>query len=252
MAKRVGAKTGLHSFQTSGCLKALFGRNPSRLDAILINTAGGLTGGDRIDLTLDTGEGTCVSATTQAAERAYRAKDGWANVSTQLSVGAGSTLFWVPQELILFQGAALKRKLHCDLAPTARALIVEPVIFGRALMGETLTNAAFHDRIEIDRAGVPLYRDAIRFDGDVHHHLSQSATGAGAGAMASLIYIAPDAEVMCADVRTHLPTTGGATLLQPDVMALRLLADDSMALRTALLPILDRLTHTTLPASWRL
>lgn len=130
--------------------------------------------------------------------------------------------------------------------------MVEPVIFGRAAMGETLTQAAFRDRIEVNRAGRPLYRDGVALGGNLARRLAAPATGSGMGAMASLLYVAPDAGAHLAPVRAALPDTGGASLLGPDVLALRLLATDGHALRRALLPVLDRLTGHTLPVSWRL
>jgi len=251
-AKRRGDASVIDGLRTSGCLKLLFPPKPDRCESILINTAGGLTGGDRLDLSVTAGPGAHLAITTQAAERAYRAQSGRARVSSDLAVGAGGTMFWLPQELILFEGAALERRLTCDLAPDARLLLVEPVVFGRALMGETLRDVAFRDRIEIRRGGRPLYRDQIRFDGDVARHLARPAIADGAGAIASLIFVAPDAEALLPAVRALLPATGGASLLHPDVLVLRLLAEDSFALRQSLLPVLDLISQDRLPASWRL
>jgi urease accessory protein len=152
--------------------------------------------------------------------------------------------------LILFEGAALRRSLKIELATEARLLMVEPVVFGRAAMGEVLRDVSFHDRIEIYRNGLPLYMDALRLDGDLVAQMARLAKGAGA--MASLVFVAPQAEAHLSAVRAMLPETGGASLLQPDLLALRLVAEDGFELRRALLPILDRLSGDTLPTSWRL
>lgn len=233
-------------------MKLLFARNPARLDAVAVNTSGGLTGGDRLRLKVTAGPDTQVSVTTQAAERAYRASAGTANVETELHVEADAQLLWLPQELILFDGAALSRRLHCDLAQGARFLMVEPVVFGRSAMGETIKDLTFRDQIEIDRAGRPLYRDTTTLQGDMVAHLQRRGVAQGAGAMASLLYVAPDAEAQRDWITQALPTRGGASLLAPDVLALRMLAADGFELRKSLLPILDHLTENTLPASWRL
>lgn len=50
------------------------------LEAILINTAGGLTGGDRIAWSIDVGAGASAMVTTQACEKVYRAGSGRAEV----------------------------------------------------------------------------------------------------------------------------------------------------------------------------
>lgn len=243
---------GIADLRMSGCSKLLFARNPDRVDAISINTSGGLTGGDRLSLTVRAEPAAQICVTTQAAERAYRASEGVARSVNTLEAATNSTLFWLPQELILFDGASLDRELRCELAESARFLMVEPVVFGRKLMGEQIRALHFHDRVAINRAGKPLYRDASRFDGDMTNHLVGRAVAQGAGAYASLLYVAPDAEACHAWVCDHLPPLGGAALLGKDVLVLRLLATDSFELRRSLLPLLDHLTNDTLPASWRL
>ena len=250
--KRRDGHSVIDTVRTSGAAKLLFPRATDRLDALLVNTAGGLTGGDRIDLDIGVGRDATLALTTQAAERAYRATAGTARVATRATVAAGARLLWLPQELILYDRAALTRSLRIDLAPSARLLLVEPVIFGRTAMGETVHEGAFHDRIEIARDGTPLYLDALRLDGAVAARLARPALGRGAGAMASVVLVDPGAAGHLDAVRAGLPATGGATLLAPDLLAIRLVAGDGYALRRVLLPVLDRLTMDTLPAAWRL
>ncbi|MEM6588305.1 MAG: urease accessory protein UreD [Pseudomonadota bacterium] len=242
----------LSDLRMSGCLKVLFSRGAPRLDAIVINSAGGLTSGDRLSVEIGLEEGASASVTTQAAERAYRAAEGVARVKTRLQVSDGAQMLWLPQELILFDGAKLERSLQCDLAIGARLLLVEPVVFGRAKMGEALRDIWFSDRISVDRAGVPLYRDATRLIGNMEDVLAGSAVARGAGAMASVVYAAPDAGGQYAAILKGLPETAGASLLRDDLMVLRMLATDGFALRQALLPVLDRLTDNSMPTSWRL
>lgn len=252
-AKRRGADSVIDGLRQSGSCKALFPRGRGMLQAIAINTAGGVTGGDRLMLEAEVGAGAALGLTTQAAERAYRSRDGaFGRVTNKVGVAAGGCLHWLPQELILYDGCALDRRLTVDLAPDARLLMVEPVIFGRVAMGERLSQGAFRDRIVVRRAGRPLYCDAMHLSGDIGAHLALSPIGNGAGAMASLLLVAPEAEARLAAVRSYLPESGGASLLAPDVLALRLLCPDSHLLRRHLLPILDLLSNDTLPVSWRL
>ena len=243
----------LDTLRQSGAFKALFPRPEHGLQAILINTSGGVTGGDRFHVTAHIGTDTHTTLTTQAAERAYRASPGeTGHMRSRLTVAENTTLHWLPQELILYNGCALDRRLEIDLAPTARLLMAEPVLFGRTAMGETLTDASFRDRIRITRAGQPLYLDGVSLTGDLAARLARASSGNGAAAMVSLLYVAPDAEAHLAPLRALLPPTGGASLLAPDMLTLRLVAPDGHALRTHLLPALDRLSGGALPTSWRL
>ncbi|TIT97926.1 MAG: urease accessory protein UreD, partial [Mesorhizobium sp.] len=66
------------------------------LEAVLINTAGGLTGGDRLGWEIEVGEGASASITTQACEKIYRAASDRAETKVSLTVGAGGSIAWLP------------------------------------------------------------------------------------------------------------------------------------------------------------
>jgi len=242
----------LDRLRQSGSLKCLFPRRRgTALEGVLVNTAGGITGGDAFQVEAQVGPESALTLTTQAAERAYRAQPGeTGHLRTRISVATGAQLNWLPQETILFQNCALSRQLEIDLAPGASALVVEPLIFGRTAMGETVTEGRFVDRITLRRNARPLYLDAMRFDGDMQAQLDRPYVAAGARAIASLIYVAPDAQSHLTPLRTMLPDRAGASLIGDDLLVLRLLAGDGHDLRQSLLPILNRLTGDTLPRCW--
>ncbi|MCW8842750.1 MAG: urease accessory protein UreD, partial [Rhodobacteraceae bacterium] len=226
----------LDQFRQSGSLKCLFPRLPHQgMEAVLINTAGGVTGGDRFSLTAAAKPDTHLTLTTQACERVYRAQSGQVGtMRSHLRVGPRAQLDWLPQETLLFQGCALDRRLTIDLASEARLLMVEPLVFGRTAMGEVVTQGELTDRIDIRREGGALYLDALRLTGNIAAHMARPFTGNGAGALASVVYVAPNAEAQLDPVRALLPATGGASLIRPDLLVLRLLAEDSFALRQSL------------------
>ena len=89
-------------------------------EAILINTGGGLAGGDRFTFTITAEENARLTVTSQAAERVYRSLGPAADVEVRLAAHAGATLMWLPQETILFDGAALTRRITADLAEDAQ------------------------------------------------------------------------------------------------------------------------------------
>lgn len=133
-------------------------------EAVFLNTSGGLTGGDSLHYDMTLGAGVRAVATTQTAERAYRAGDGTAHVDVTAQVGDGGWLDWLPQETILFDGAALARKTVVHLGRDAGCLLVESVILGRAAMGETVKTLALTDRREIWREGKLLMMEPLRLD----------------------------------------------------------------------------------------
>lgn len=247
-------RTQIVDLRQSGATKLVFPRQlRADMEVVLVNTAGGITGGDRYELEFAVGDAAALTLTTQAAERAYRAqRNETGRVVTRLHVGAGSRLHWLPQELILFDRAALDRKLRIDMEVGAQLVMVEPVVFGRAAMGETLREVQFNDRIRIMRAGRPLYLDAMQLRGDTAAHLARRAIAGGAGAVASVVVVRSDAQALLGPVRDTLPETAGASMIADDVLVIRYLASDSYDLRCHLLPVLDQLTAHTLPTSWRL
>lgn len=244
--------TALENLRQSGSLRCLFPRTDSKtLEAVLVNTAGGITGGDRFQVSAQVATGTSLTLTTQTCERAYRAQpDQSGRLQSTLHVEQGSHLNWLPQETILFKDSNLQRSLNLTLEVGASALLVEPMVFGRQAMGEELTNMRLQDRIDIRRSGNPLFLDATQFDGDMAAHLDNPHIAAGARAMALLVYIAPDAESLLQPVRNALPERAGASLIGEDMFVARILADDSYLLRKHLIPILNRLSKNQLPKCW--
>jgi len=244
---------GLVDLRQQGSLKCLFPRGgPAGTDAVLLNTAGGITGGDRFAVTAEALPGARLTISTQAAERAYRSRDGAGRIDTDLTLGAGARLDWLPQETILFEGCDLTRRLRVDMDAGATALLCESVIFGRRAMGERLTAARLRDRWELRRAGQLVYADAWAFGGDLEDRLDRAGQGGGHRAFASVILAAPGAGAQVAPLRARLPATGGVSEICEDIVALRLLAPDGFALRAALLPCLELLAGRGLPKVWRL
>lgn len=246
--------TRLDRLYQSGAAKVklpdVFGGEPTQ--AVLINTAGGLTGGDRMSAEVILGENCRAVVTTQACERIYRSVGGSAEVTTRLSVGEGGRLDWLPQETILFDGAWLSRKLQADLAPNAELLLVEAVIFGRAAHGETIRSGLFTDRWRIRRGGKLLFADDLRFDWANAELLGRPAVLAGASATATILLAAADPSRHLEPLRSIIGQAGGASCWNGKLLA-RLTADSGAALRRTLIPaLLALLDGAALPRIWRM
>lgn len=240
-----------------GASKVLFARKPPRtpqdIEAIFINTSGGLTGGDRLFTDITCTDAATLTLTTQAFERIYRSRDATpAVVRNRLTVTDQARCFWLPQETLFYDGGHLDRRLDVTLGETARAVILEPIVFGRHAMGETQISGHFHDRISITCGNTPLFLDNTVMTGDITKTLDRPAVGAGARAGAMLLYHAPDAPQMPHRLAPHLNAISGASAPHDTLCVARLLAKDGLELRRMLLPILDDLTAHTLPKTWRL
>ncbi|MEC3861008.1 urease accessory protein UreD [Mesobacterium sp. TK19101] len=236
----------------SGSLKLLFPRTSGgALQAVLLNTAGGITGGDRFEIAAEAEAGAHLTVTTQAAERIYRAQPGApGHVRSTLRVASRAQLHWLPQETILFDGAALDRSLRIEAAGDARVLACETLAFGRLAMGERVNKVFLRDRLDLVVDGQLAFADRLRLDGDADGQLQRLAVAQGAMAMASVLLSAPDAARHVPAIRDMLPETGGASAITNDLVFVRLLAHDTLSLRGVLVPLLVALSATDLPRPW--
>ncbi len=248
-------RTVLGDLRQDGCMKARFPRPVDIAEIITLNSSGGVAGGDRLRTRLGVGAGAQACFASQAAERFYRALDGDppANVTTAIDVQAGGLAEWLPQESILFDRCALDRRLDVTMAPDARFIGVEALIFGRAAMGETVATARLSDRINVHRAGKLILHEAIRIDGAVANLLARPAVAAGAVAVATLIYVAPDAAARLGGLRAAWDDTDaecGASAWNGMLVG-RIVAADGASLRQTVIAGLAALRDgRALPRVW--
>ncbi len=241
----------LDDLRQAGCLKARFPRRltQGRLDAVVLNA-----GGDRLRVSVTAAPDTSITVAAQAAERLYKALAEPSHVRTSLTAGANADLEWLPQETILFDRFALDRQLTVDLAPDARFLGVETLVFGRAAMGETVRQGWLRDLIRVRRGGELLLHDAIRLDGPIAYLLARPATGAGARVVSTLVHVAPDAGTRLDAVRGALTTlvmVEAAASAWNGMLVARLLGPDSASVRAAVIAALNVLRDSRpLPRVW--
>lgn len=246
-------RTRLTRLFQEGCGKIRLPRDvrAEGLDAVLINSSGGLTGGDRMAWTAEAGAQARLTLTTQACEKVYRARDGVAEVATRLVAREGARLAWLPQETILFDGAAISRTLDADLDDDAELLAVEAVVLGRTAMAETVRVGGLRDRWRVRRAGELIFADDLRLEGAVEALAAEAAVLGGARAFASILLVSDTAPQRLAAVRAALGPTGGASAFDGKLFA-RVVAADGFELRRVLLPALEILRGgAPLPRVWR-
>lgn len=225
------------------------GPRRAELEAIILNTAGGVAGGDRFDLDISVEAGARLAITTAAAEKIYRALDAQAGIAITLDVDAGGALAWLPQETILFDGARLARTIRVNLARDARLVLAEAIVFGRLGMGETVHGALLLDRWRVYREGRLIHAEALRFDGDIGAKLALRSVANGSTAIATIL-VAPAGESALAAVR-GLAFRGevGASAWK-ELMLVRMCAADGAALRHDLIAVLNTVRGALLPRLW--
>jgi urease accessory protein len=234
--------------RTEGSAKAILPGGTAGREVVFLNTAGGLTSGDRLRFGLTVaGRAT---ATTQTAERAYRAPGVPARMEVTLAVEAGGWLDWLPQETILYDAAALVRRTVIDLAPGAGCLALEAVVLGRAAMGEAVRRIRFRDRREIRLAGAPLWVDPLALDDAVL--TGGSAVLDGARAFATIVMTGEAALAPLRAVLDEPGVTAAASAFAGRTI-LRMLAADGWPLRRQVVRALHVLRQgRPLPRVWQI
>ena len=249
--------TRLATLYQDGCAKIRLPHTHSpTLEAVLINTAGGLTGDDHMQWSASVAPGGHMMLTTQACERIYRSIGGAARVETSLAIGAGAHLDWLPQETILFAASHLDRRIDIDLADGASLTAVEAILLGRDAMGEAALDARLRDHWRIRRNGRLIHAEATRLDGTPAERDGLSLLS-GQRAFATIVHIAPTSDqcaAALARLRATLPAGDSiAASANGERLVVRALARTGLALRRLIVPILLELSGAgTLPRLWHL
>ena len=242
-------RTRLHE---AGGLRVHFpGQRKRELEAVLINTGGGIAGGDRCNLDIAAGDNARLAVSSAAAEKVYRSLGPNARISIKLSAGAEASLAWVPQETILFDGARLERTIDIELAADARLVFAEAVVFGRTGMGEAVERGFLFDRWRVRRGGALVFAESLRLDGAIAEKLGEAAVGNGGAAIATVVIIPGSAETI-EPLRALAPQFRGevGTSAWNGIAVARLCAADGAALRYDLTTLLASLRGGKLPHCW--
>ncbi|WP_108398657.1 urease accessory protein UreD [Devosia submarina] len=245
-------RTALRTLFQEGCAKIRLPNSfDSSLNAVLINTAGGLTGGDHVRWEADVEAGGRLTVTTQACERVYKSLGNDAEIETRLAVGPDAHLDWMPQETILFEKGRLSRRISIDLDQTASLCAVEAVLLGRDAMGESARHACFADSWRIRRGGKLVHAEETGISGAPERERDGIALLAGASAFAIVLYVGADAERRQALLPAPLPGVGISRT--GERLVVRVMAPSGLALRRLIVPIISVLSgNGGLPSLWTL
>ena len=249
-----------HLFQ-SGCGRVRFPSvdNQRYPEAVMINTAGGLTGGDVMTFDVTVHEDAELTVTGQAAEKIYKSIGPDVSVQATLQVDKNAYLEWLPQETILFDQARLKRVNKINLTSSSRLLAVEATVLGRLAHGEIVRNGSLIDGWEIRQENKLVWYDRFRFEGHMDNILRRPALLDGAKAFATIVVAAPETAAYVEIARKTADTVTsrmGVTSFEEGLVIIRLLDKDPQSLRKSLVYIVQKLrkklvgVELPMPAVW--
>jgi len=224
-------------------------------EAVLANTSGGIAGGDTSHIDILVAQNAQALVTGQAAEKIYRSIDMPASIRTVIKIEDGSTLEYLPQESILFDGAKLNRAVNISLGARSCLLLSEMFVLGRWAMNEDFTRGIFLDRWSIDVAGQPIWREGLRVEGGLSS-LSSSLGFANARALATIFYAGANAAEVLGLARDVIGPMGGATIVR-GMLVVRMLGNEAGMLKQQLSEIISIIRAAALgrpaevPRVWR-
>jgi urease accessory protein len=235
----------------SGSLRLRFpNSDDAGLEAVIVNTAGGIAGGDRHTFDISVARDAQTVVTTAAAEKVYRSIGPDAMLDVKLAVAAGAQLCWLPQETILFDQSRLSRRIDVELSGNASFVLAEMVVFGRSAMGEQLERGFFVDRWRIRRDGQLLFAETVKLEGMIAQKLAKPAVAAGGRAVGTIL-IVPCDDAIATEARAlkdrfasevGVSAWNGLTLV-------RLCGRDAASVRSDLIAVLTGL-QIPLPRLW--
>ncbi|MBW4539485.1 MAG: urease accessory protein UreD [Myxacorys chilensis ATA2-1-KO14] len=178
---------------------------------VIMHTAGGIVGGDRLSLDLRLHPNSRALITTPAAARIYRTNGREARQTIEINVDEGAVLEWLPQDTIVFDGALYRQDLRINLAPNAHWIGWDMTRFGRTARGERFTSGMWRSHTEVWQQGRPLWIDRQWLPG--HEAILNSPHGlAGCPVVGSFAYLGqPVNPDLVQDMRLLWSGTAGET-----------------------------------------
>jgi urease accessory protein len=247
-----GGVTALHDCEERDGYRVRFPKGGAGCEGVIINTGGGVAGGDRIRHAITLGDHASATLTTQAAERIYRSQGDPSQIDVLLKLGNNASLSWLPQETILYAQANLARRFEVDTVQSARLLMVEITVFGRKEMGEAVSQGRYLDRWRVRCGGRLVFAENVCFEGDLHAALGRPAIGNGARITGTVLYVAEAAAGKLEAVRRAV--TGAASRVAASawngLLCIRCLGTDLDTVRQELSRAIVALRQEPMPRVW--
>ena len=243
----------LEELYQSGCAKLMLPKTYDEMtEAVMLNTSGGITGGDRLNVKIQVENGAVV-ATSQTAERLYRSITEPAKIEITLRAYNAATLHWLPQETIIFDGAELDRTVCLDMSADSKCLLAETIVMGREAMGEDIRVCHFTDNWRLYREGQLFHAESLRLTDRVAEIMAVPAGGNGARLLSTILYAGFDAEQMAGLLNSVVEACSSKCAMScwNDRLVIRLMSPHPRFARADIKKLLCALSGQPLPRVWQ-
>lgn len=192
----------------------------------VLHPPGGVVGGDDLGIDVALERGAQALLTTPGAGKFYRSAGTTARLVQAFTVDDGAQLEWLPQENILFPGAAVRMQTRFDLRGDARALLWEVHCLGRPAIGEVFGTGRLDSGLSVSRDGIPLLDERLRVDGETRLHRALLA-GHPVSAMLVATSATPAMLEACRALLTRVAPDHAAVTLLDELLVLRYLGSST-------------------------
>ena len=243
----------LEELYQSGCAKLMLPKTYGEMtEAVMLNTSGGITGGDRLIVKIQVENGAVV-ATSQTAERLYRSITEPAKIDIRLRADNAATLHWLPQETIIFDGAELDRTICLDMSADSKCLLAETIVMGREAMGEDIRVCHLTDNWRLYREGQLFHAESLRLTDRVAEIMAVPAGGNGARLLSTILYAGFDAEQMAGLLNSVVEACSSKCAMScwNDRLVIRLMSPHPRFARADIKELLCALSGQPLPRVWK-
>ncbi|MGB0564884.1 MAG: urease accessory protein UreD [Spirulinaceae cyanobacterium] len=139
--------------------RPFYPEGPAVCHTVMLHTAGGIVGGDRLQIQLDLQPQAQVLLTTAAASKLYRSDGPLAQQQVTATLAPQARLEWFPQESIAFRGARYQGQMRVELAAGATFTGWEITRFGRTARGERFDAGDWRSQLEVWQEGSLQWSD---------------------------------------------------------------------------------------------
>lgn len=223
------------------------------MEAVILNTSGGMTDGDILNIDVEA-EACALAMTTQTAERVYRSSGSRpAKLEINISASNKADIHWLPQETIVFNASKFERTLTLNLSPCSNCLVAETIVLGREAMGENICDCYLVDNWRVFRDGKVFHAESLRLSGEVNKIINAAAGGNGGRLLSTILYIGNNLEQVAdrlSDLIKQSPSNCALSYWN-DRLIIRLTSAHSTSARKDIEKLLLAIRKQPLPRVWQ-
>ncbi len=233
--ERRGARSVLASRRHDGPLvvqKPLYPEGEGICHAIVVHPPAGIAGGDELAIDIGVATGAAVLLTTPGAGKWYRTAGPWARQRVAIDARCASSVEWLPQETIVYDGARADIRWEARIAADARLVAWEIVCLGRSGSGEGFGKGRCRLETRLWREGTLAWLERGCIEPGCA--LADSPVGLGGhSVMGTMLVAAPAIEdAWLKECRALAPRNGEAAVTRlPGLLVARYRGDSSEAAR---------------------